>query len=77
MSVRMLGHEEEISKQSMEQNSINQKMQFKAQQKDLRRVESELKRFALYEDYKKLYNMTMEPMKNFQEEMIVYKKEHE
>ena len=77
MSNRMLGHEEEISKQSMEQNSINQKMQFKAQQKDLRRVESELKRFALYEDYKKLYNMTMEPMKNFQEEMIVYKKEHE
>lgn len=36
----------------------------------------EFKRYALYEDYRELYDKTVKPMQKFEQEMIDYSKSH-
>jgi len=39
-------------------------------------MKESIKRCALYEDYKELYNKTMIPMKKFTDDIMKYKEEH-
>lgn len=44
---------------------INRRMMIKVDKDQLQKVKMDLKRFALYDDFKDLYNKTMKPMQIF------------
>lgn len=46
---------------------INRRMLIKVDKDQLQKVKQDLKRFALYDDFKDLYNKTMKPMQKFQD----------
>lgn len=51
-------------------------MLIKVDKDQLQKVKQDLKRFALYDDFKDLYNKTMKPMQVFQDQMHEYSTEH-
>lgn len=48
---------------------IQLEMQTKATKIELDQVSSQLTRFALYEDYKKLYNLVIPPLSKFEQKL--------
>ena len=55
---------------------INRRMLIKADKDQFQKIQMDLKRFALYDDFKDLYNKTMKPMQKFQDQMHEYSQEH-
>lgn len=55
---------------------IDRRMILKADNDSVKRVKMDLKRFALYDDFKDLYSKTMQPMQVFQDQMHTYSNEH-
>ena len=51
-------------------------MLIKADKDQFQKIQMDLKRFALYDDFKDLYNKTMKPMQKFQDQMHEYSQEH-
>ena len=52
-------------------------MNGKAEYKHLKEIKQEIKRCALYDDFKELYNKTLMPMQKYEKQMFGYQLEHQ
>ena len=66
----------EIAKVFEDIQEIHFKLQNKTDKIWSDKMKESIKRCALYEDYKELYNKTMIPMKKFTDDIMKYKEEH-
>jgi len=71
-----LKNDKNISKIYEDLESINNTLSRKTDIFTSNKMKDELKRCALYVDYKELYNKTMIPMKKFTDEIIKFREEH-
>ena len=53
-------------------NTVSNKAEFK----HLKEIKQEIKRCALYDDFKELYNKTLLPMQKYEEKIFKYQVEH-